>query len=239
MKDYNKKKKKRKFEVIINNKSKGIYSNYSPIKTAKKVINNLIGNRKYIIFYLKEKLKNEKNKKKIGPYIGYIKDGKAFAKIYKIKGGSNDFDWDSAILKNLFLNSCQYIPANSKKISSIYVQYKELKIKKIVLPLFIFGNKPIKIAGREILQYFYYLQNDELKFKRSELGEDNNIKITDISFDDLSNIKITNSTKSKKETSITSLLIKQLEILKNSSISNSEKKLIDKFIEKYNKKNSI
>ena len=108
---------------------------------------------------------------------------------------------------------------------------------KIVLPLFIFGNKPIKIAGREILQYFYYLQNDELKFKRSELGEDNNIKFTDISFEDLSNIKITNSTKSKKEKSLTSLLIKKFEIFKNSSISNAEKELIDKFIEKYKKEN--
>ena len=238
MKDYNIKKKKRKFEVILNNKSKGIYSNYTPIKIAKNIVNNLIGNRKYIIFHLKEKLKkNKKNKKIFGPYIGYIKDGKAFAKIYKIKGGSYDFDWDSARLRNLFLNSCQYISDSSKKISLIYVQYKKLKIQKLELPLFIFGNKPIKIAGREILQYFYYLENDELKFKRSELGEDNNIKFTDISFEDLSNIKITNSTKSKKEISLTSLLIKQFENFKNSSISNAERELIDKFIEKYKKEN--
>ena len=85
MKDINKvKKRRRKFEVIINNKFKGNYSSYTPIKTAKKVTNDLIGNKKYIMFHLQEKLKNGKI---YGPYIGYIKDGKTFAKLYKMKGG--------------------------------------------------------------------------------------------------------------------------------------------------------
>ena len=119
MKDYNRKKKKKKFEVIINNKSKSIYSNSTPLKTAKKVVNELIGDKKYILFNLQKKGKIVKN---YGPYIGYIKDGKAFAKLYKMNGGDNKFVWDSARLKNLFLDSCQYNPDSSKKKSLIFSQ---------------------------------------------------------------------------------------------------------------------
>jgi hypothetical protein len=84
MKDFYIKKKKRKFEVIINNKSNGIYSSYNQIKTAKKVANNLIGIKKNIIFHLKEK---KEFGKIYGPYIGYIKDGNIKVKLYKMKGG--------------------------------------------------------------------------------------------------------------------------------------------------------
>ena len=51
---------KRYFEVIINNKFKNIYSDTSPIKTARKITKDLLGNKKSIIFYLKEKSKFKK-----------------------------------------------------------------------------------------------------------------------------------------------------------------------------------
>ena len=88
MKDYgrdgNKKMKKRDFEVIMNTATKGIYSDFTPMKVAKKVTSELVGKKKHIIFTLREKGKSGKN---YGPYIGSIKDGRVVARIHKMSGG--------------------------------------------------------------------------------------------------------------------------------------------------------
>ena len=70
------KKKKRKFEVIMNTGMHGIYSDFTLRKVAKKATINLARKKKHIIFHLREK---EKSEKIYGPYIGYIKDGKTFS----------------------------------------------------------------------------------------------------------------------------------------------------------------
>jgi hypothetical protein len=88
MKDYgrddNKKYKKRYFEVIMNTSTKGIYSDFTPMKVAKKVTSELVGKKKQIIFTLREKGKSGKN---YGPYIGSIKDGRVVVRIHKMSGG--------------------------------------------------------------------------------------------------------------------------------------------------------
>jgi hypothetical protein len=82
--DGNKKMKKRYFEVIMNTATKGIYTDFTPIKVAKKVTSELVGKKKHIIFTLREKRKSGKN---YGPYIGSIKDGRVVARIHKMSGG--------------------------------------------------------------------------------------------------------------------------------------------------------
>ena len=66
------KKKKRKFEVIVNTATHGIYSDFTPMKVAKKVTSELVGKKKQIIFHLREKGKSGKTY----GYIGNIRDGK-------------------------------------------------------------------------------------------------------------------------------------------------------------------
>ena len=94
MKDYGRdgrlkpeKKKKRKFEAIVNTATQGIYSDFTPMKVAKKVTSELVGKKKQIIFHLREKGKSGKKAKLYGPYIGNIRDGKVVVRIHKMRGG--------------------------------------------------------------------------------------------------------------------------------------------------------
>ena len=91
MKDYGRdgrlkpeKKKKRKFEAIVNTATHGIYSDFTPMKVAKKVTSEHVGKKKQIIFHLREK---GKSGKLYGPYIGNIRDGKVVVRIHKMSGG--------------------------------------------------------------------------------------------------------------------------------------------------------
>ena len=77
------KKKKRKFEVIVNTATQGIYSDFTPMKVAKKVTSELVGKKKQIIFHLREKGKSGK----LYGYIGSIRDGKVVVRIHKMSGG--------------------------------------------------------------------------------------------------------------------------------------------------------
>jgi hypothetical protein len=90
MKDYGRngrlkpeKKKKRKFEVIMKTATQGIYSDFTPMKVAKKVTSVLVGKKKQIIFHLREKGKSGK----LYGYIGSIRDGKVVVRIHKMSGG--------------------------------------------------------------------------------------------------------------------------------------------------------
>jgi len=103
MKDYGrncrlipKKKKKRKFEAIVNTVTKGIYSDFTLRKVAKKVTNEHVGKKKHIIFYLRENVNSGKinnvatinsQANLYGPYIGSIQNGKVVVKVYKMSGG--------------------------------------------------------------------------------------------------------------------------------------------------------
>lgn len=67
----------------MNTATKGIYSDFTPIKVAKKVTSELVGKKKQIIFHLREKGKSGK----IYGYIGNIRDGKVVVRIHKMSGG--------------------------------------------------------------------------------------------------------------------------------------------------------
>lgn len=101
------KKKKRKFEVIIKTATHGIYSDFTPMKVAKKVTSDLVGKKKQIIFRLREMGKSGKT---YGAYIGSIRDGKVVVRIHKMSGGEmgcvfnritpNNFKVDKSVLNN-------------------------------------------------------------------------------------------------------------------------------------------
>jgi hypothetical protein len=114
MKDYGRndrlkseKKKKRKFEVIMNTATHGIYSDFTPMKVAKKVTSDLVGKKKHIIFRLREMGKSGKT---YGAYIGSIRDGKVVVRSHKMRGGEmgcvfnkitpNNFKVDKSVLNN-------------------------------------------------------------------------------------------------------------------------------------------
>jgi hypothetical protein len=99
----------------MNKESYGIYSDFTLKETAKKVTMEIIGKKKHIIFQLQEKGKSGKI---YGPYIGYIKNGKAVIKLNKMSGGSGyDYAWDNSQLKNTFLNYCYYTNTNRNRNS--------------------------------------------------------------------------------------------------------------------------
>ena len=77
------KKKKRKFEAIVNTATQGIYSDFTPMKVAKKVTSELVGKKKQIIFHLREKGKSGKTY----GYIGKVRNGKVVVRIHKMRGG--------------------------------------------------------------------------------------------------------------------------------------------------------
>jgi hypothetical protein len=105
MKDYGRngrlkpeKKKKRKFEVIVNTATHGIYSDFTPMKVAKKVTSELVGKKKQIIFHLREKGKSGKTY----GYIGNIRDGKVVVRTHKMSGGIGEPEFTNEEKKKLF-----------------------------------------------------------------------------------------------------------------------------------------
>jgi hypothetical protein len=210
MKDYGldsdlkpEKKKKRKFEVIINTKSHGVYSDFTLKKVAKKITMEIASKKKEIIFHLKEKGKI------YGPYIGYIKDGKAVVRIYKMSGGLDDYDWNkNEQLKAAFLINCAYSSTNRTKPYNFKHQFKVLN-QGTRLDLVIFGSDTIIIGDSTFLPYIYYLHKDNIKFKKIS-NKDGNIFFEDVSFDILSTIEIKNWNQIPNKKSIIQLLYEAL-----------------------------
>lgn len=171
----------RYFEVMINNKFQGIYSDSSPIKTARKIAKDLLGNKKSIIFYLKEKSKSKKN---YGPYIGYMNNEKIVVKKYKMSGGGeNDYNWSDGELQTAFLNGCKindnppYINFAIKQIS-----YNGQNIK-----LVIFGFNPIYFNSNTYLGFILYIYNNLVKIKEI-IPTDNGIIFKSVTRDNLKEI---------------------------------------------------
>ena len=149
---------KRYFEVIINNKFQGIYSDLSPIKTARKIAKDLLGNKKSIIFYLKEKSKSKKNN---GPYIGYMNNQKIVVKKYKMSGGvENDYNWSDKELQTAFLNGCNI---NDQKIN---FAIKQINYNGQNIKLAIFGFNPIFFNDKTYLGFILYIKNNLIKIKQ-------------------------------------------------------------------------
>jgi len=148
---------KRYFEVIINNKFQGIYSDSSPIKTARKIAKDLLGNKKSIIFYLKEKSKSKKN---YGPYIGYMNNQKIVVKKYKMSGGVNDYNWSDKELQTAFLNGC-----NINDTPQINFAIKKINYNGQNIKLAIFGFNPIFFNEKTYLGFILYIYDNLVKIK--------------------------------------------------------------------------
>ena len=229
-----KKKEKRKFEVIMKTGNHIIYSDYTPIKTAKKVTIEIASKNKKIFFHLREKGKSGKI---YGPYIGYIKDGKAIVKINKISGGgADDYDWTNHQLKVFFKNNCFYnypkYAATNNQFNFMF-EYKEPNLGTS-FNMVIFGTDLIFIATNNYyLPYVYYLFKDTIKFKKIS-EKDNDISFEDISFDELLKIMVKNGSHSE---SIINLLNNALN--KNFKKTPAQQQLANKLAIKLEKSNSM
>ena len=175
MKDYgrdgNKKMKKRDFEVIMNTATKGIYSDFTPMKVAKKVTSELVGKKKHIIFTLREKGKSGKN---YGPYIGSIKDGRVVARIHKMSGGD---------LIDCIFNK---ITVNNFKVDA--KEPPEIKITKFCFTkaTIIFFNF-LEHNQKKYYKYAIYREKDKVFVIELEISDDLKLEIKPIGIKDIKN----------------------------------------------------
>jgi len=251
------KKEKRKFEIIMNTVTHGIYSDFTLRNIAKKVTMEFAKGKKNIIFHLREKKKSGKT---YGPYIGYIKNGKAIVRIHKISGGTEDYDWNNNLqLKQAFLENCKISSGTNQVYNEIQKRFIvsntikhfkkpfdfEFYIKKLnlgtLLTICIFGtiSKIIDIERSKFLPYFCYLFKNQLKFKKISNQEDN-ISFADISFEELSIESITNRLQTPPKKSIIDLLYNSL--ANKEGMTNNEiilkNKLIEMMSQQYNTQNN-
>jgi hypothetical protein len=179
MKDYGRdghqkkgKKKKRKFEVIMNIGNTGVQRIYSEItlrKVAEKVTSKLVGKKKYIIFHLREKGKYGKT---YGPYIGSITDGKAIVRIHKMSGGD--------------LIDCIF---NRIKISNFKVNSNnplEIKITKfcITRSTIIFFNF-LDYKQKKYYKYVIYREGEQVIVLELEISDDDKLEIKQIGINEI------------------------------------------------------
>jgi len=169
--DGNKKMKKRDFEVIMNTATKGIYSDFTPMKVAKKVTSELVGKKKQIIFTLREKGKSGKN---YGPYIGSIKDGRVVARIHKMSGGD--------------LIDCIF---NKITVNNFKVDVKdqpEIKITKFCFRMttIIFFDF-LEYKQKKYYKYAIYKEKDTVFVIELEISDDNKLQIKNIEIKDIKN----------------------------------------------------
>jgi hypothetical protein len=179
MKDYGRdghqkkgKKKKRKFEVIMNignTGTQGIYTDLTLRKVANKVTSKLVGKKKHIIFHLREKGKYEKI---YGPYIGSIKDGKAIVRIHKMSGGD--------------LIDCVF---NRIKISNFKVNSNnplEIKITNfcITRSTIIFFNF-LDYKQKKYYKYVIYREGNQVIVLELEISDDDKLEIKQIGINEI------------------------------------------------------
>jgi hypothetical protein len=175
MKDYGRndlqkkgKKKKRKFEVIMNIGTQGIYSDLTLRKVAKKVTRELVGKKKYIIFHLREITK----KGKYGPYIGIIKDGKAIVRIHKMSGG----DLIDCVFKRIKINNFR---CDGKNPPEIKITKFCFTMATIIFFDFLEYNK------KKYYKYVIYKEDDKIFVIELEISDDNKLEIKQIGINEI------------------------------------------------------
>ena len=175
MKDYgrdgNKKMKKRDFEVIMNTATKGIYSDFTPMKVAKKVTSELVRKKKHIIFTLREKGKSGKI---YGPYIGSIKDERVVVRIHKMSGGD--------------LIDCVFnkITVNNFKVDA--KEPPEIKITKFCFTkaTIIFFDS-LEHNKKTYYKYAIYREKDNVFVIELEISDDKKLEIKPIGINEIKN----------------------------------------------------
>jgi hypothetical protein len=112
--------------------------------------------------------------------------GNKIVKISKMKAGAgaiNDYNFNEPKFKQFFLNKCKYINTNITEGN-----FKVLYRKMYKLSIILFGVNLELINSSYYLPYIYYLYNDTIKFKKIE-KKANGFTFTDITFEDLSNVR--------------------------------------------------
>jgi hypothetical protein len=246
MKDYSrncrlipKKKKKQKFEAIVNTVTKGIYSDFTLRKVAKKVTSEHVGKKKHIIFYLREKVNSGKinnvatinSQNKInnvatinsqanlyGPYIGSIQNGKVVVKVYKMSGGD--------------LIDCVF---NSIKINNFRCDGKnppEIKITKfcVTRATIIFFDF-LEYNQKKYYKYVIYREKDKVFVIELEISDDKKLELRPIEIKDIKKDflqKITGKIKEKQVKNTKFALKIQNEIQDElDRINNNERKIFN------------
>jgi hypothetical protein len=185
------KKKKRKFEVIVNTATQGIYSGFTPMKVAKKVTSELVGKKKQIIFHLREKGKSGKT---YGPYIGNIRDEKVVVRTHKMSGGIGEPKFTNIEKPRLFAKNGVNPIKTVRKEDEYFICFFGVLDQSPNYKYFVyFNDKPLQIK--------FYIINPDNSF--TEVIDLNNIP-NDIL---ISLIQSLESKKNKKMNSINDFII--------------------------------
>jgi hypothetical protein len=78
----------------------------------------------------------------------------------KIKGGAEDYDFNTLEFKQAFLQLCKYIGFSNQQNFKVF--YKKMH----TLGLILFGTELLSIKGYNYLPYIYYLFKNTVKFKK-------------------------------------------------------------------------
>lgn len=199
MKDYGRngrlkpeKKKKRKFEVIVNTATHGIYSDFTPMKVAKKVTSELVRKKKQIIFHLREKGKSGKTY----GYIGKVRDGKVMVRTHKMSGGEMGCVFNKITPNNFKVDKSDF--NNPPKIAIT----KFCVTRTTIIFFCTNGQLFLEKDGNKYYTYAIYREGKQVLLKKLMVDVKNElittpIKIEDIALDNiqernriLGNIKI-------------------------------------------------
>jgi hypothetical protein len=97
---------------------------------------------------------------------------------FKMKAGTPPDIFNNYQFKQLFIDSCAFMISNKKNIDNFNVMYRKVNYQNLIL----FGKDLIINRERYYLPYIYYLENDQVKFKKIE---ENPFRFENISFEDL------------------------------------------------------
>ena len=137
------KKKKRKFEVIMKTATQGIYSDFTPMKVAKKVTSELVGKKKQIIFHLREKGKSGK----LYGYIGSIRDGKVVVRIHKMSGGIGEPVFTNEEKTRLFTKNGNNLIKTERQEDKYFVCFFGVSDQSSNYKYFVYFSDTTKSAG--------------------------------------------------------------------------------------------
>jgi hypothetical protein len=171
------KKKKRKFEAIMNTATQGIYSDFTPMKVAKKVTSELVGKKKQIIFYLREKGKSGKTGKtgkSYGPYIGKVRDGKVVVRTHKMSGGEMGCVFNRIMPNNFKVDKSDF--SDPPKIAITKFCVTRATVIFFCTEYFSF----LTDKDNKYYRYVIYRDGDNVIFKKLFFDESNKLKVVQI-----------------------------------------------------------
>jgi hypothetical protein len=191
------KKKKRKFEVIVNTATQGIYSDFTPMKVAKKVTSELVGKKKQIIFHLREKGKSGKTY----GYIGKVRDGKVVVRTHKMSGGEM-----GCVFNKITPNNFKVDKKDSSNPPKIAIT--KFCVTRTTIIFFCSDQKPFLVKDdNKYYRFAIYREKNkvfviELEFSDDKKLEIKEIDMSEIGMDTLSEI----SNKLDKDPKIASII---------------------------------